>query len=98
MSHSQRKKMPPEAISKLILNGTLLRNNCYYCRKNECLNEIALKKKPLVLLVAIDLLNDKICFLHGRGSTQFGKGKPSFYILRTSSAPSNNEAAIARNC
>lgn len=46
MSHSQRKKMPTEAISKLISNGILLRSNCYYCRKNECLNEIALKKKP----------------------------------------------------
>lgn len=90
--------MPTEAIAKLIiLNGTLLRNNCYHCRKNECLNETALKK-PLVLHIVIDLLNDKICFLHGRGSTQIGKGKPSSYILRTSSAPSNNEAAIARNC
>lgn len=96
MSHSQRKKMPIEAIAKLILNGILLRNNCYYCRKNECLNEMAFKK--MVLRFAIDLLNDKICLLHGRGSTEIGKGKPSSYVLRTSSVPSNNEAAIARNC
>lgn len=97
MSHSQRKKIPTEAIAKAILNGTLLRNNCYCCRKNECLNEIAFKK-PLVLCVAIDLLNEKIHFLRGRGSTEIGKGKPSSYIVRTSSVPSNNEAAIARNC
>lgn len=50
MSHSQRKKMPAEAIAKLILNGTLLRNNCYYCRKNECLNKIAFRKKTGFML------------------------------------------------
>lgn len=43
MSHSQRENMPTEAKAKLILNGTLLRNNCYCCRENECLNKIAFK-------------------------------------------------------
>lgn len=60
------------------------------------LTKLLLKKSWFY--AAIDLLNDKIYFLHGRGSTQIGKGKPSSYVLRTSSVPSNNEAAIARKC